>query len=106
MTVRTFSGTLRELPADVAGYQLDREQVRNGAKPSIFVERTQLRVRHARTKLAHPLVGHLPVAHELEIALEDGLRKEFIAWDLNPKLAFQTEHDVQEVDGLGSQVTL
>src|SRR5262249_8636372 len=96
ITVRTFSVPRSELPADVAGYEIDGEQVGNGTKPPIFVERNQLRVRHARTQLAHALLGHLPVANELGISLEDGLRKEFVAWDLNPKLAFQAKHDVQE----------
>ena len=97
---------MSELPSYVSGHQIDREQVGNGTEPSILVELTQVRVCYARTQFANPSLGYLAVGHELGIALEDLLGKELVAWDLDPELAFQAEHDVQEIDGLGPQVSL
>ena len=48
----------------------------------------------------------LAVLNQVRIALEDGFGEQLAARNLDPEFAFETEDDVQEIDGLGAQISL
>jgi len=49
--------------------------------------------------------AELAVLHDLR-DLEDWIREQRALPDLDPELTLQTEHDVQEVDGLRTRIAL
>src|SRR5262249_50733453 len=95
----------RDLRPDVPRDQVHGEQIPQAVEVRVFLELRQVRVRHSRPQLGHALRGDLAVLDELGVALEDRFREQLAAGDLDAELALQPEHDVQEVDRLGPQVT-
>src|SRR4051794_29244193 len=70
---RLGGGGSGELRRDVAGDQIDGEQVGQSAEPPVAVEPVEVGVGHALAQLAHALVGHAALPDERGVALEDGL---------------------------------
>src|SRR5262245_10643761 len=95
-----------ELALDVAGDQLDGEQVADVADLGVLLEAAEVGEGHACAQLLDSLVGHAAVLDELRVALEDRLREQLAARDLDTKLPLQAKDDVEEVDGLRAEVAL
>src|SRR5262249_15193385 len=95
--LRVGSGFL-DLQLDVAGDQFHREQLADLHHLRVLLELAEVGERHPRPQLGQALLGDLAVGDELRVALEDRLREQLAARDLDAELALQAEHDVQEVD--------
>src|SRR5438874_365040 len=96
----------RQLPLDIAGDQLDGEQVAEVADLGVPGELAEVGKGHLGPQLVQAAVGDLAVLDELGIALENRFREQLAARDLDAKLALQAEDDVEKIDRFGSQVSL
>src|ERR1700722_10666877 len=101
-----FSVPILQLAFDVARDEIDREQVAQVADLGILLEPGEVGERHPLAQFAESLVGDAAVFDELRVALEDRFGEQFAARDLDPEFAFEAEDDVQEVNGLGTQIAL
>src|SRR5581483_5059861 len=83
-----------EFTLDVAGDDLDGEQVADAADLRVGLELAEIGEGHACPQLFQPLGCYLAVLHEIRVAVEDGFREKFPARDFDPEFTLEPEDDV------------